>query len=82
MFSKLGAISLGKIYGKVRNIGYKLGLVEFKIEDVNLSKISEIKIPGYEHPHQHEELKKTYLREILPRIEDAKKTAHDIQSKL
>jgi hypothetical protein len=27
-------------------------------------------------------LKKTYLREILPRIEDAKKTAHDIQSKL
>jgi hypothetical protein len=71
MFSKLGAISLGKIYGKVRNIGYKLGLVEFKIEDVNLSKIPEIKIPGYEHPHQHEEIVKD-VREIRRKIEEAR----------
>jgi hypothetical protein len=57
MFSKIGAILSGK-YKKIRGIDDKLGLVEFKIEDVNLSKISEVKLPKeYEnwHPGQQEE---------------------------
>jgi hypothetical protein len=44
MFNKLGAILSGK-YKKIRGIDDKLGLVEFKIEDVNLSKIPEMKLP-------------------------------------
>jgi len=78
MFSKLGTMSFGKLYNKVKNIGYKLGLVEFKIEDVDLSKIPEIKISGYEHPHQPEEIGKE-VREIHRRIEYTRKAAHDIQ---
>jgi len=42
MLSKLGSISLGKL---VKGIGYKLGFIEFKVEDIDLSKIPEIKLP-------------------------------------
>jgi hypothetical protein len=79
MFSKLGTMSFGKLYNKVKNIGYKLGLVEFKVEDVDLSKIPETKVPGYEFPHQPEESEIAYIKDILPKIEEAKKAARDIQ---
>jgi hypothetical protein len=65
MANKLGALSLGKLYGKVRNIGYKLGLVEFKIEDIDLSKIPEIKLPHeYKnwYPEKEKEIKEANLR--------------------
>jgi hypothetical protein len=58
MFNKLGAILSGK-YKKIRGIDDKLGLVEFKIEDVNLSKIPEVKLPQkYKtwYPGKHERL--------------------------
>jgi hypothetical protein len=64
-------MSFGKLYNKVKNIGYKLGLVEFKIEDVDLSKIPEMKVPGYEFPHQPEENERD-VREIRRKIEEAR----------
>lgn len=72
MFSKFGSISLGKLHVKMRSIGYKLGLVEFKTEDVELPKIPEIKIIGdYQYPHQHEEIVKD-VREIHRKMDEAK----------
>jgi hypothetical protein len=65
-------MSFGKLYNKVKNIGYKLGLVEFKIEDVDLSKIPEIKLPqDYQYPHKHEEIERG-VREIRRKIEEAR----------
>jgi hypothetical protein len=61
MFSKLGSVTLGKL----RGIGYKLGLVKFKIEDVDLSKIPEIKIPKeYENWHVGQEKERPDIDDI------------------
>ena len=73
-------ILLGKLYEKARGIGYKLGLVEFKVDTIDLSKIPEVQY--YQYPHQHEELEKVYRDKILPNIEMAKKFAHDNHARL
>lgn len=75
-------ILLEKLYEKARGIGYKLGLVEFKVETIDLSKIPEIKLQDYEYPHQHEEVERTYRDEILPQIEMGRKFAHDNHARL
>ncbi|MEM5781676.1 MAG: hypothetical protein QXD43_00560 [Candidatus Aenigmatarchaeota archaeon] len=70
MFNKFGI--LGRIHGKITNLGYKLGLVEFKREDVNLSKIPEIKLPqAYKdwYPGKEKEIKES---KILPDYQKAK----------
>jgi len=79
---KSTGILLGKLYEKARGIGYKLGLVEYKIENIDLSKIPEIKLQGYQYPHQHEELERTYRDKILPSIEMARKFAHNNHARL
>ena len=77
---KATRILLGKLYEGARGIGYKLGLVDFKVETVDLSKIPEAQY--YQYPQQHEEMEKVYRDEIVPKIEMARKFAHDNHARL
>jgi hypothetical protein len=61
MFSKLGMMTLGKL----RGIGYKLGLVKFKIEDIDLAEIPQVSLPKeYESWHPGEEKEEQNIEDV------------------